>query len=265
MPKNGFTIVELLIVVVIIGVLSTLGLTTYSSVQQKARDTKRRADIDAIAKVMESKYDIKHATYTLTDLAAGFVNNQLPVPPQDNDYVVSSDGKAFVACSKLDNAPATLTHQQCVDSISTGANKQYCYCKTSTSGSVQNLVTAALAPTTAVVVDSGGVNPIPASTCAAVSNLSTTVPLQCHTTNSKFSRKTIVIDCPADRSVLNQCNPRSCPTGGCTFSYTCFSDYWQYFIDKTTKQSVQVLNYYYGNTNWKCGGGYGINVLWSGR
>jgi len=145
MPKKGFTLVELLIVISIIAVLSVVGLTAYSGVQQKARDTKRRADIDAIAKVMESKYDIKTAVYStaLSSLNTNFTSSQLPVPPKRDDYIVSSDGKGFITCSKLDAASADLTAQQCIATYNIGVNKQNCYCQKSLSGSTQSIIAAA--------------------------------------------------------------------------------------------------------------------------
>ncbi len=46
--SKGFTIVELLIVIVIIGILATLVIVTFTGIQQKARDSKRKTDIGAI-------------------------------------------------------------------------------------------------------------------------------------------------------------------------------------------------------------------------
>ena len=45
---RGFTIVELLIVIVIIGILAALVIVTYRGIQQKARNTERKTDINAI-------------------------------------------------------------------------------------------------------------------------------------------------------------------------------------------------------------------------
>jgi prepilin-type N-terminal cleavage/methylation domain-containing protein len=46
--NQGFTIVELLIVIVVIAILALLVITTYSGIQQKARNSKRSTDIQAI-------------------------------------------------------------------------------------------------------------------------------------------------------------------------------------------------------------------------
>ena len=45
---KGFTIVELLIVIVIIGILAAVVIVTYQGVQAKARDTERKTDIKAL-------------------------------------------------------------------------------------------------------------------------------------------------------------------------------------------------------------------------
>ena len=46
--QTGFTIVELLIVIVVIGILATLVIVTFTGVQQKARNTKRQTDLVAL-------------------------------------------------------------------------------------------------------------------------------------------------------------------------------------------------------------------------
>ncbi len=54
--QKGFTIVELLIVIVVIGILAMLVLNTFNGVQAKARNTERQTDIKAIASQLEAYY-----------------------------------------------------------------------------------------------------------------------------------------------------------------------------------------------------------------
>ena len=55
LKKNrGFTIIELLIVIVVIGILAALVIVTYNGIQQKARDTERKTDIKALQGHMEA-------------------------------------------------------------------------------------------------------------------------------------------------------------------------------------------------------------------
>ena len=53
---KGFTIVELLIVIVVIGILAALVITTFTGVQQSARNTERQTDIKAIHGQVEAYY-----------------------------------------------------------------------------------------------------------------------------------------------------------------------------------------------------------------
>jgi type II secretion system protein G len=54
--QSGFTIVELLIVIVVIAVLASITIVAYNGIQQRARDSQRRSDITALAKALELYY-----------------------------------------------------------------------------------------------------------------------------------------------------------------------------------------------------------------
>lgn len=51
--NTGFTLVELLIVIVLLGFLSTLGFSVFQGSQKRARDMRRKGDLSQIAKVLE--------------------------------------------------------------------------------------------------------------------------------------------------------------------------------------------------------------------
>ena len=53
--RTGFTLVELMVVVAIIAILAVVGITVFSNTQKSARDSRRQADIGAIATAMENK------------------------------------------------------------------------------------------------------------------------------------------------------------------------------------------------------------------
>jgi type II secretion system protein G len=51
--RSGFTIVELLIVIVIIGILAAITIVAYNGIQQRARDSARTSDIAGVQKALE--------------------------------------------------------------------------------------------------------------------------------------------------------------------------------------------------------------------
>lgn len=66
--SKGFTIVELLIVIVVIGILATLVLVTFTGIQQKARDSKRKTDLGAVQATLETYYSNANTYPVLADL-----------------------------------------------------------------------------------------------------------------------------------------------------------------------------------------------------
>ncbi len=72
--ESGFTIVELLIVIVVIGILAALVLNTFQGVQARARDTERTTDINAL----HTQYEVffndngNYPTFAQAGVAANF-------------------------------------------------------------------------------------------------------------------------------------------------------------------------------------------------
>jgi prepilin-type N-terminal cleavage/methylation domain-containing protein len=84
---KGFTIVELLIVIVVIGILALLVITTYSGIQAKARNSKRQTDIQAIQTQLEaffsengyypSNHDMNEGTDATTNADSTYVASHM--------------------------------------------------------------------------------------------------------------------------------------------------------------------------------------------
>jgi prepilin-type N-terminal cleavage/methylation domain-containing protein len=79
--NQGFTIVELLIVIVVIGILALLVITTYSGIQAKARNAKRQTDIQSIQTQLEAFFSQNGYYPSLTDMrgtgAGGWVSTNM--------------------------------------------------------------------------------------------------------------------------------------------------------------------------------------------
>jgi len=63
MNKKGFTLFELLVVISIVGVLVGLVTISFSSAQKRARDARRRDDLQALQKALEQYYALSGGTY----------------------------------------------------------------------------------------------------------------------------------------------------------------------------------------------------------
>src|SRR5579863_10379716 len=68
LSRRGFTIVELLIVIVVIGILALLVITTYSGIQAKARNAKRQTDIQSLQTQLEAFFSQNSYYPSLTDM-----------------------------------------------------------------------------------------------------------------------------------------------------------------------------------------------------
>lgn len=68
--QSGFTIVELLIVIVVIGILAAITIVAFNGVQAKARDTQRKQNLNDLAKMI-SIYRMDVGDYMTTGGGAG--------------------------------------------------------------------------------------------------------------------------------------------------------------------------------------------------
>lgn len=107
--QNGFTITELIIVIVIIGILVALIVNSFSTVQAKERDTDRQTEINNIATALESCYNTEcNSSYpTLSQLQDdgkdGWVSKFMPDFDTSNLYDSGS--------TKIQGANVSITEQ----------------------------------------------------------------------------------------------------------------------------------------------------------
>ena len=60
--QRGLTLIEIMLVIVLLGVLTTSGLASYVASQRLARDNKRKTDLQVIAQALE-QYKSEHGVY----------------------------------------------------------------------------------------------------------------------------------------------------------------------------------------------------------
>lgn len=90
--QAGFTIIELLIVIAIIGILATLVLTNFRGAQAKGRDTVRKNDTNSLYQKLEEYYN-ENGGYPDGNITAA--NAATVFPGIDAQAVVDADGDAI--------------------------------------------------------------------------------------------------------------------------------------------------------------------------
>jgi len=127
--NKGFTFIEILVVVTIIGVLTAIGVTSYRAATKKSRDGKRKADLEQIRAALEMyKADVDQ--YPLAVSCSGTIESgdntymdPVPCDPKNTgiyiyQYEPSVDGLTYKLGANLE-----------VDtSIGTCALSGYTYC-----------------------------------------------------------------------------------------------------------------------------------------
>jgi len=72
MTRRGFTIVELIITITIMGILLTLAVVNLNTTQISSRDVERKTDIETIATALEAYYNSNDTSHSgAADLAGG--------------------------------------------------------------------------------------------------------------------------------------------------------------------------------------------------
>ena len=105
--KNGFTIVELLIVIVVIGILAAISIVAYNGIQSRARQSIIESDLNAIAKKL-AMFEIDHSRYPanheLVDLDFSASHDAYPSNFIWNlEYCASLDFSEYIVTVFLDN------------------------------------------------------------------------------------------------------------------------------------------------------------------
>lgn len=113
MKRKGFTLIELMVVIAIIGILSAVVLASLDKARSKSRDTKRIADISQLQLALAA-YLNKHNNYpavtglsNLSILVSESYISVLPTDPKNDStykYGYKSDtGSSYCLSAELEN------------------------------------------------------------------------------------------------------------------------------------------------------------------
>jgi general secretion pathway protein G len=130
--EGGFTLLELLIVIVIIGILALLIIPNLTSAPKKARDTARKTDLRAVQKGLE-EYFLSYSSYptALSVLTTGNppIMKTVPTDPLNTGvyvytYTPASGNASYTLKGCLENGSDTGQYTN-TDATCTGATRNF--------------------------------------------------------------------------------------------------------------------------------------------
>lgn len=121
--RLGFTLLEMLIVIGIIGVLVGLGTASYSTAQRKSRDARRKGDIKIIQNSLEQYYSICGYAYPTAASSYSSVICLSPstaiLNPAPNDPKTTTPypctgctGSSYSICASTESEPTPCVSSQ---------------------------------------------------------------------------------------------------------------------------------------------------------
>ena len=114
--QKGFSLLELLVVISIMGILIALGTVAFSTVQKKGRDSRRRADIKAMQDAFEQFYGANGVYGTCTLMAdydggsGAIMPGGLPTDPKNSgDYIYNTTAGCtadvgYCVCAQMESS-----------------------------------------------------------------------------------------------------------------------------------------------------------------
>ena len=107
--QSGFTIVELLIVIVVIGILAAITIVAYNGIQQRAQTATLQSDLEGAAKQLAMD-QVTNSAYPATVAAANNGAGLKASPGTSYSYIVNNSITPVYYCLAETNTASSLTY-----------------------------------------------------------------------------------------------------------------------------------------------------------
>ena len=135
--KKGFTLIEILVVVGIIAILIGMGTVSFSTAQKKARDARRKADMQAIQNSFEQYYSICGFSYPVTGTGdvdttiacadpVQTIMETVPTDPLGDAYAVvvaDANGSTYTICPPVVRTEGGTSYRMETESCTSTGNE----------------------------------------------------------------------------------------------------------------------------------------------
>jgi prepilin-type N-terminal cleavage/methylation domain-containing protein len=112
--KKGFTLIELLVSITILAILSVLALSSFTAVQKKGRDSRRRADLKAIQNSFEQYYAASNTYHSNCSSMAGYLQGGLiTTGPKGDTYSTACATAGYCVCASLEAGGGNSSNASC--------------------------------------------------------------------------------------------------------------------------------------------------------
>lgn len=116
MKHRAFSLIELLVVIAIMGILIAIATVSYSTIQKRARDSRRTTDLKAIQQAMEQYHADSLSAYpgSCSGLSTTYLPSGMPSDPKtgiryDDDTLSTCGADSYCFCASMEASSGNTT------------------------------------------------------------------------------------------------------------------------------------------------------------